>query len=470
MERFDVVVVGGGTAGSVVASRLSEDPACSVLLIEAGTGNPRDAVQDPNIWPRLRGTGLDWRFTTVPQEGLHGLRLPYPRGKALGGSSAINAMMHIRGVPENYDAWPAGWRYADLLPYFDGLVRPAPLPPDNPFFATLVDALNDDGRYTAIHHDLAIVDGKRQSAADAYLTPEVLARPNLTVRADTLVLRLIIENGACRGVELAGGVAVRAEREVILSAGAIGSPHLLLLSGVGPADELRAAGVPVEADLPAVGRGLQDHAMTGLNYAYGPNPPAAGYRPPEITALLRSSTAAGGPDVQLTAMSVPYQPAGLPVVAPGSLVAVSVVLPYSTGRVTLAGADPGLAPRIDPGLLTDVRDVSKLVEGLQTARQVMTDPRLTAWRGPETLPGPWVDTPDGLASFVRHATGTYWHPYGSLRMNAAVDLDLRVRGVTGLRVVDASVFPGGVSANPNATVLAVAERAADLIRTAASSS
>ncbi|WP_237531435.1 GMC family oxidoreductase N-terminal domain-containing protein [Streptomyces sp. SID3212] len=491
-QDFDFVVVGAGTAGSVLAARLSRDPAVRVLLIEAGQAEGPPAMAVPGAWFSLWGGEVDWGFQTVAQAGLNGREIVYPRGKVLGGSSAINAMMHVRGHPAAIDAWKVpGWGSADLLPYYrrsehtegldpahrgtGGPVRPRPVDAPHPASRAAFDAFRDLG--IPVSNDLngadpegvtwtelTVADGVRQSAADAYLTPAA-GRPNLTVATDTLVVGLIFSGDRCTGVRhVRGGVEseARATREVVLSAGAVGSPHLLHLSGVGPADMLREYGIEVVRDLPGVGANLSDHPVGVATYAADITPGDSNHI--DVVAAVRSSDDATRPDLHLFFMDVPLAPPGL---ASGYTMGVGLLSPYSRGSVTLASGAPDVAPAIDPGFLTDRRDVDRMTAGLRRARQAGDSKALGPWRDHEVLPGPALRSDDDLHAYLREAVISYCHTGGTCRMGtdaaAVTDEHLRVRGIEGLRVVDASIMPTLPEANTNATVLAIAEKAADLM-------
>jgi choline dehydrogenase len=312
-----------------------------------------------------------------------------------------------------------------------------------------------------------VVDGARQSTAGAYLRP-ALHRPNLTVTSGAFVLRLLVKGGRCHGVEyLLDGVCRRAHAggEVVLAAGAIGSPQLLLRSGIGPADQLREVGVEASVDLPGVGANLHDHPLTGLVYTASRPTRSRTYAGKPV-ALLRTRCGVIEPDIQLAFLDLPALPPRGSAGRDGYTIMVSLMTPASRGSLRLASADPTVPPLVDQGFLTDERDVDWMVTGLRLAREVAAVPALRDWRGEEVTPGQRDDA--GLRDYLRGSVGSYSHPVGTCRMGgderAVVDPRLRVRGVEGLRVVDASVMPSIVSADPNATVLAIAERAAAWLR------
>ena len=503
MTEFDYIIVGAGTAGCVLAARLTQDPAVRVLLLEAGSAERTRAMTMPDAWPDLLGSSADWADLTSAQADAG--PVPYPRGRALGGSGAINAMAHIRGHRAVYDGWAAagaaGWGYADLLPYFRrsesadgrdpalrgtcGPVRVAAVPgPDRHPVAVAFawallqlgcpasDDLSGSEQDGVAWADLAIAGGWRVSPADAYLAP-AMGRPNLTVSPGCLVTGLRVRDGRCTGVSyLRDGTLAQARTagDVIVCAGAVGSPHLLLLSGIGPARQLRALGIEPVADLPGVGHNLQDHPVALACYAT-PEPVARSrYNHGEVYAALRSPLAGTCPDLHLFPILLPAAPVGRQPPPTGYALAASVVAPDSRGTVQLATADPQMAPVINPGFLRDGRDLDRLEAGLGMIRQATACLAFfSRVRAAEAHPGPGVTTSAGLRAWIRGTVGSYWHPAGTCRMgpdtdpDAVVDLQLRVRGITGLRVADASVMPVIPNAPLNATVLAIAEKAASLI-------
>lgn len=494
MEEFDYVVVGGGTAGCVIAARLTQDKDARVLLLEAGGAGRNRALTVPDAWPGLLGSPADWRESTTPQADAG--RLPYPRGRTLGGSGAINAMAHIRGHRSVYDSWPVGWHYDDLLPYFrrsenasgrgpavrgmSGPVRVGPVPASdrNPVARAFADGLASVGcpvtddlsgrRQEGIcWPDLAITRGQRVSPADAYLGP-ALDRPNLSIRTGCLITRLLISHGRCTGVSYRrDGLTcdVAAAGEVIVCAGAIGSPKLLMLSGVGPARQLRAHGISPVADVLAVGQNLRDHPVVMVCYETGSPTPRSRYNHGEVYAALRSHAAGRWPDLHLFPILLPIAPVRHRAPDSGYAITASVVAPDSRGTVRLASADPLAAPLIDPGFLREGRDLERLVAGVGLIRRAAAHGSLS---GTEVYPGVAVGG-DGasLRGYIRRAVGSYFHPAGTCRIgdgeNAVVDGQLRVRGVDSLRIADASVMPLIPNAPLNATVLAIAEKAASLI-------
>jgi choline dehydrogenase len=501
LTLHEFIVVGAGTAGSVVAARLSEDPAVRVLLLEAGPAEGPEAVSIPRAWPTLSGSEVDWGYVTVEQPGLAGAVLPYPLGKVLGGSSSINAMIYIRADPSSYDAWAAdaapGWSYEDLLPYFrrteqaagrdsryrgtQGPMKPMRATNVHPVARVLAGALEQLGypiaddlsgadREGVSWAELNVVDGVRQSAADGYLRP-VLDRPNLTVVTDARVGTLRLSGTRCTGVEYLLDGELRsadATREVIVCAGAIGSPHLLLLSGIGPADALRSHGIHVVVDLPGVGDNLADHPLGAVVYTPARLMPVGSNNQGRVLAALRTDSVLGAVDIQLLFIDVPFAQPALSVPPEGYTIAFSALRPHSRGSVTLASNDPQVAPVIDPGLMADERDMRTMLTALRLTREIGASEALAEWRKDEALPGPSVRTEEQERDYLRRSTGSYHHPVGTCRLGtderAVTDVELRVRGIEALRVADASVMPSIPAANTNATVLAIAERAAAIIR------
>ena len=492
---YDHVIVGAGSAGCVLAHRLGR-AGRRVLLIEAGVRADLPAVALPPAWPTLQESALDWRYVTTPQPGLAGRTITCPRGKAVGGSSIINALAYQRGHAAAYDRWPAGWRHADLLPYFkraetfsgganawrggSGPLHVLSLadvtdrtPVAQAFMAAAQQAgfpLTPDlgGEITTGvgWNQLSIEGRKRDDAATAYLDSleSGPGEAQVDLLVGTEVLGLEIERGRCLGVRLAGRV-VRPEGDALLCAGAIDSPRLLMLSGIGPADELRARGIASAADLPDVGRHLEDHLLlAGVAYQARRPVPASHYNHCDSLLYVPHTTAGESPDILVMCLSVPFvRPTVGPLSAPAYVLVPCHLRPRSRGSVRLASSDPRAAAIIDPNYLGEPDDLAVLAKGVDIAREIGAAKAFDDWRAKEVYPGPEWTSEAGRQDFIRRATDSFHHPTGTCRLGDVVDEALRVKGIAGLRVIDASVLPGLPAAMINAAVTAVAERASELV-------
>ena len=527
---YDYIIVGGGSAGCVLAARLSEDPAVQVCLLEAGGADTSVLIHCPAGLALMAQTKVaNWGFQTVPQPGLNGRRGYQPRGKVLGGSSSINAMCYVRGQRSDYDHWAAegnpGWGFDDLLPFFKrsehnergtdafhgtgGPLNVMDLRSPNRFGPVFIEAarqaghpLNDDfngatqegvGRYQVTHKA-----GERHSAAKGYLTP-VLGRANLTVMTNAHTTRVLIENRRAVGVEVRVGRELRqlkADREVLLSAGALQSPQLLMLSGIGPGAHLQQHGIAVAHDLPGVGANLHDHVdvvqvvnapqltdLFGLSFTGAVNAVKGivEWRRSRSGLLTTNFAEAGGfiksrpdlaqPDLQLHFVIGKLVDHGRTTVfGHGYSCHVCLLKPDSRGSLALASKDPFASPLIDPNFLAAREDLDRLVTGFKQMRRILQQPALAGYRGQELPASAGAVSDAQIEQFIRDHADTIYHPVGSCRMGPGamdvVDAQLRVHGVQGLRVVDASIMPRIVSGNTNAPVIAIAEKAADLIRAA----
>ena len=515
----DYVIVGAGSAGCALAGRLSEDPDANVLLLEAG--GPDDAVEIrvPAMFPAAFKSTLDWDLFGEREPGLGGRRLYLPRGRCIGGSSSINAMIYLRGNRADFDGWAAsgcaGWSYDEVLPYFmraednergaseyHGAGGPLAVS-DSRSLDPLIDAmlqaaveagheLLDDlntpdalgvGRFQVTQRG-----GYRCSSADAYLHPNA-GRPNLEVVSGVFVERVVFEGDRAVGVELVrNGVreTVRAEREVILSAGSYQSPVILLHSGIGPAEDLALFGIPVREDLP-VGRNLQDHFMAQLNYLtdepglFGIYTPdnfalleAEGRGPlssniPEAGGFFKTSDGLEAPDIEFHFAPSLFYDEGL--TAPhdhGYCFGPVVVHPTSRGRVSLRAPRPDAKPLVASNLLSTEEDRRSLIGGVRIALEIASQPSLKAVeRAPYSVPA--SDSDEDILTWAQEAGQTVYHPTSTCAMGSVVDAELRVYGTEGLRVVDASVMPTITRANTNAATIMIAEKAADLIRSSTAS-
>ena len=526
--EHDVVIAGGGSAGAVLAARLSEDAGLRVCLIEAGGPGKSIFVRAPALVAAMvsgRPPIHNWALKTEPQPGLNGRRGFQPRGRTLGGSSAINAMLYVRGHPGDYDEWADlgadGWDWQSVLPYFlksegnlrggglHGLAGPLqvrdqarPAAISGAFIAaceSLQIARNDDfngsdqagaGLYQVTQFGAGSRKGERCSAAAAYLHP-VMGRANLTVLTGCHVDRVHLVDGRATGIVLVDGRVIAARHEVVLAAGAFGSPAILLRSGIGPEDELHAHGIAVAQALPGVGANLQDHLDYILSYrskradVVGLNPAGLArlaqaaltwrrtgegtFASPmaEGGAFLHSQSGLARPDLQLHfVIGIVDDHLRKIHFADGYSCHVCVLRPESRGTVGLTGRRAKDAPRIDPGYLRDRRDLDTLMAGARIMERIMEAPALAPWRGKRFYPHDGSD--QALEADIRARADTIYHPVGTCRMGrdamAVVDPELRVHGVAGLRVVDASVMPRLVGGNTNAPTIMIAERAAAIMR------
>lgn len=528
MEQFDIIVIGGGSAGSAVAGRLSEDPKLSVCLLEAGGNNRQMSITTPGFMAFI-GDKSNYRFDTVPQAGLNG-RVGYqPRGRGMGGSSAINAMLYIRGARFDYDQWASlgatGWSYDECLPYFkrsegnerggddfhggDGPLNVMDQRWSNPAAHAFVESaaslqLPRNADFNGAAQDgfglyqVTQKAGERWSAARAYVDP-ARHRPNLSVRTGALVERILIEDGRATGVVLRRGKeqeVLRARGGVVLSAGAFNSPQILMLSGVGPAAHLAERGIATKVDLPAVGADLQDHIDYVVSYdtqskvTFGDSPAGLWrmakaffeHRTKRTGILTTCYAEAGGfwrtsPDVPAPDVQYHFVPALLEdhgrtmVRGHGFSCHVCVLRPESRGTVRLASGDAAAAPLIDPAFLTDDRDMATLRSGARMMHRILHSAPLTDLNPSVRRP---VDVNDDAAldAEIRTRADTVYHPVGTCRMGsdaaAVVDPTLKVQGIDGLWVVDASVMPRLVSGNTNAPSIMIGERGADFVKAALS--
>lgn len=508
-SSVDYVVVGSGTAGCPLAARLSVDAHVSVALLELGSMDTNPAIYDRNINSMFSlwdpAAAENWGYTTVSQPGLSGRTIDIARGKVLGGCSAVNAMIYIRGNHRDFDAWDRlgnhGWSYEAVLPYFkksetyygpmsqyhgdNGPIsiidyqKPSAV---SHAFIEAAAALGAMQKYNdfngaeqeagaGLYQSTRTTDGIRVTAASAFVRP-LLGCTNLQLLSQVRATRLLLEKGRVCGVEYAGadGVkTIRAEREVVLCCGAFETPKLMMLSGLGPADQLAMHDIVVVQDLPGVGANLQDHLLLGVGFES-----LIPLDPPELLAeaglftWTRREEEQSSPDLQYFFGPVQFLAPEYMTSGPGFTFAPILVQPLSRGNVTLASPDPTVLARVDPQYLSRERDLTVLEYGIRYARELVHTSAFNNLRGRELAPGEAVTSSADLRDYVRRIASTVWHPAGTCRMgsdrNAVVDDQLRVHGIEGLRIADASVMPKLVNGNPNAAVMMIAEKAADLIR------
>ncbi|HKN97478.1 MAG TPA: GMC family oxidoreductase N-terminal domain-containing protein [Pseudonocardiaceae bacterium] len=510
-DTFDYIVVGAGAAGCVVANRLSAVPDQSVLLLEAGGSDEffaQTRFTDLESLFALWGPETDWGFTTEPVRGLNGRSIPITQGKVLGGGSSTNGRTYVRGNRRNYDSWAAagneGWGYRDVLPYFkksenyaggadeyhgaDGPLPLVDLPEPTPIAQAFVrsavsagykgpadvNAAEQDNVVSYSQSATLLPELARASAAGAFVHP-IMDRPNFTLRTRAMTTRIVMAGKRAVGVEYQdeNGTPqrVRAAREVIVSAGAFNTPKLLMLSGIGPADQLRSHGIDVVADLPGVGNNLQDHILVRLVWHLT-------QKQPQLILLSEVNLFAysNGEVLDDTPPDLEFQfaPFFFPEYGPidaGITLVPTLSQPVSRGTVRLRSADPFADPVIQPDYLSDESEIDVLLRGMEIGRELMASPFLDDMRGAEVAPGAGVTSRAELTRYIRDTAFTVWHPSCTARMGdddmAVVDAQLRVHGMDGLRVIDCSVMPNIVNANLHATVLMIGEKGADLVLSSA---
>ena len=521
----DFIIIGAGSAGCVLANRLSAVPDTTVVLLEAGGPDSSPYIRAPGGHRNLMLSGrYDWGYHTTAQPECDNRTFYWPRGKVLGGSSSINGMVYMRGDPSDFDRWAQlgnrGWSYADVLPYFkraegyeggedafhggSGPLKTSKVASYHPLSKAWIEAgvaagypFNDDFNTDRQEGfgplNSTIHRGLRASSAWSYLRP-VRGRSNLKVIVKAQATRIILEKGRAVGVEyIVDGrrEVIHADREIILSGGAVNSPHLLQLSGIGNPEHLRAAGIAVHHDLPGVGENLQDHLAVALRrLTSGPystlsqlNPIRMGLSTLEYAlfrsgagahsgfqaiACLKTHPGAVAPDIQVHFMTLLYSDHGREIINQhGFQILVNIQRPQSVGNVRSISADPLAKPAIDPRYLTAQADLATLRDGIKMVREVVLQKPLDRFRGAEHTPGSHVVADADIEAFVRRACVTQYHPTGTCKMGSddlsVVDDRLAVHGIEGLRVVDASVMPSIVSANTNAATIMIAERASDII-------
>ena len=502
-STYDYIVVGAGSAGCVVAARLSEDPSCRVLLLEGGGPDDHPDVKDPTKWPTLFYGAMDWGWKTAPLRSCFNRIDHLPRGKMLGGCHSHNASAWVRGHHSDYDSWAysgcPGWSWADVLPVFKkiedwhgpasdlrgtgGPIYVSPPVDPNPLSAAFIEAgrsvglpvledINGPEMLGVGYFNFTVKDGKRFSVADGYLRP-AMQRSNLTVMTHAETDRLLMNGTRCTGVEFRKNGQVQkahASGEVILSAGVIGTPRILLLSGIGPEQDLQPLGIPVVANLKGVGRNLQDHPLlAGLVYECSGPLPAPRNNGAESTLWWKSDSRLLGPDIQPVfiefAFASPEHAGRLPhhqcyTICP------SVVRPSSRGTVKLTSSDPTAAPIIDVNFLSRDADVHAMLAAVDLCREMGASDAFGPFRAREVMPGP-LSRPD-MITFARNAVSTYFHPTSTCKMGhspmCVVDHELKVHGLDGLRIADASIMPNVTSGNTNAPSIMIGEQAVDFVR------
>lgn len=529
MNSYDYIIVGAGSAGCVLANRLSTDPNTTVLLLEAGKPDNKLEIRVPIAFNKLFKSELDWNYETEPQPHLNNRQLYWPRGKTLGGCSSINAMIYMRGNAQDYDRWAAsgcsGWRFADVLPYFkraqhqergasayhatNGPLNVADLRYLNPLSKAFVNAgiqiglpynndFNGASQEGIGYYQVNQRNGSRHSTATAYLKP-ILSRPNLTILTQAHATRILFEMNAdgsprATAIELwQNGLRLQyvASKEIILSSGAINSPQLLMLSGIGDADQLTQLGIPVVHHLPGVGQNLHDHPAVPIVYHCTQSISLANANNQALLlpylftkkGILTSNIAeAGGfittrsnlpyPDLQLHFAPTFFIEHGLTIPkGHGFTIGATLVQPQSRGYLALQSPDSFIPPLLQPNYLATHEDCQTLLNGLKLSRKIIHASAFNPYRGAEMMPGEKIEEDSDLLDYIRQNTQTLYHPVGSCKMGtdplAVVNTKLQVYGVHGLRVVDASIMPSIVGGNTNAPTIMIAEKAADLIKGAA---
>jgi len=502
--EYDYIIVGAGSSGAALAGQLAQLSDASVLVLEAGGTYDRPEIADPRQWPTTLAAPYVKNFNTEPQSHIGGRSVAWPRAYAIGGCSDINAMIYCRGHRSDYDNWAyegcVGWDWKSVLPAYKALEdweggaseyrgvggplhvtqpQPGKRHPGAQLFINAAAALghepNPDFNGPRMEGpawvNFTISGMTRQSTGLAFLKP-AMARKNLTVVTDAPTEKLLVENGRCTGVQYNHGgksTTIRAAREVIVCAGALESPRLLLLSGIGPADQLKALGIDVKLDLPGVGENLHDHILgAGFNYEAKDKVPVSNYNHSEVYMWGKSDPAYTAPDYNILYLSVPFSTPDLPLsVSNAYSIVPGLQRPYSRGSIKLTSADPKVDPAIDPNYLSTEQDWKAFTKAAEIAREIGAHSAFAPVRKREVLPGDTVKTPAQMREFLSKATSTFFHPVGTCKMGldaaSVVDPQLKVYGIEGLRVADASVMPSITSGNTNAPSILIGWRGAEII-------
>ncbi len=526
VRSYDYIIVGGGSAGCLLANRLSSDPQNQVLLVEAGKTDRHPQIHIPAAFSKLFKGSLDWDFQTVPQEHMHGRHMYQPRGKVLGGSGSINAMIYIRGHRADFDAWSragnTGWSYKQVLPYFKRSEQNLNL--KDPFHGTLGELIVSHPTYThplvramvkaaeeagmRYNPDFNGADpigigyyqvnqkkGRRWSGARAFLDKAVKGRSNLDIWTSTPAHKILLEGRQVKGLRVRRGrnlIDLEVKKELVLAAGAFGSPQLLMLSGIGEPEELRKWGIPVMHTLPGVGKNLQDHLLCGIGMHtdYKPTLDHAETFPYvlgnlwsyffQAKGMLTSNVAEFGgfaatlegleaPDIQFHGAAAHFVRHGFdnPKGKGGFSLGATLIKPGSRGTINLQSPDPEAEPRIDPRYFSDPEDLETMIRGIQMVERILEQPSIAKFAKSRFVPEEKLKSREAIAEFLRARSETLYHPVGTCKMGvdalAVVDPELRVHGLSGLRVADASIMPEITRGNTNAPTYMIAEKAADLI-------
>jgi choline dehydrogenase len=485
-QTYDFIVVGAGSAGCALANRLSADPAISILVLEAGGSDDREAIRVPRQYFSLWGTDVDWQYVSTPQPGTANRTHVMPRGRVLGGTSSINGMVYLRGAASNYNGWAAagcpGWDWESVRTAFEELetwLKPAVQNPLNTISQAMVEAAVQSGFPRSSSFDngtlegagwnkSTIVNGERNSAYRAFLAP-VLDRPNLHIQTNTRTLKLATDGNRVRGVVVeraSGETETIAGNEVILCAGAFDSPRILLHSGIGPASHLEQIGIAPIADLP-VGENLIDHLLIGVVYnSQQPISDVNAYCT-EGCCFTRSTPDATDCDIEISFATTPHFAPVLNDGVPRFTIIPGITRPKSRGTVRLTGSDPDAPLAIDPNYFSHPDDMKTMIQAVRLSRKIGEQAALEEWNAGEHFPGTEIESDEEIAAYIERDVSTWFHPVGTCRMgtgpDAVVDPSLRMHGIEGLRVADASIMPNVVSVNTNAASIMIGWKAGGLV-------